>query len=95
MNPDNWEKYPGEKKLVGKDWTADLLEGDSISGVPTIDVAGDSTLTCVFQENDGNKSKFWLEHGEEGSHVPIVTLTIATTLGERLQDVIQVKILLD
>ncbi len=94
MNPEAWTKYPGETKLVGKDWSIDLLEGDTIAGVPTIAISSGSTVTCTFVENEGNISKFWLGAGsEDADTIPEVTLTIETTLEETLQDVIQVKVI--
>ena len=93
MNPEAWEKYPGETKLVGKNWADDLIEGDTITGTPTVDITGSDTLTCAFAENEGNVSKFWLSGAVDTDQVPHVKLTIDTTLGETLEDVIQVKVL--
>ena len=93
MNLESWVKNPGETKLVGKDWTLDLMEGDSLAGTPTAVVNDESTMTCAFAENDGNISKFWIEGGLDTEYDVNVTLTINTTLGETLVDVIQVKIL--
>lgn len=93
MNSEAWVKYPEERKLVGKDWTLDLIEGDSITGVPTVSVSDGSTVVCTFAENEGDISKFWLTGGLTTEIIPEVHLEIDTDLGETLKDVIQVKVL--
>lgn len=78
-----WAKYPGEKLLVGVDWTAALDLGEP-DGNPAPSIVGSTSLLATFIEWDGLISLFWLTGGDDGVSGQRVSFALDTVEGETL-----------
>lgn len=79
-----WVKYPGERVLVGRDWT-DKLDGATIAQHLAPVLPTGSTIDLDFIELQENLSVYWLSAGA-ARNMRTVRLSILTSEGETLSD---------
>lgn len=84
-----FEKHPGEIENYAIDYSDDLAAGDSLASAQVaIDQAG---LTLTAYAIEGKSVRSWLADGSVGSSY-LVTVTVVTATGRRLQDSFTLRI---